>query len=128
MEDYIVIILMAIILIFGAIGRSKKKVIPQPQNEEPIEHDDFWGMMEELEVQPPTPQPVKKVEFMKVPKVNPVYGFIAKEEGVSILKDRILKSESDIKKTNKSNIIKKDDKFSLRKAIIYSEILNRKYI
>ena len=131
MEDYIVLILTVFILIVGAVGKSKRKIIPQPQNEEPVVPDNIWEMMKELGVQQPAPQPVEnvieKVEIMEAPKENQFYGFTAKEEGGSILKYNIFKRELNLKKTNISEI-KKGEQFSLRKAIIYSEILNRKYI
>ena len=129
MENYIVIILTIIILIAGAVGRNKRKITLQPQGEEPFIPSNPWGIMEELRVQPPIPQPVKniieRIEIMDTPEKNPLYGFTAKEEGGSILKDSILKSELNLKKTNTSDNIKE---FSLKEAVIYSEILNRKYI
>ena len=130
MEDYIVIILTIIILIFGAVGRNKKKIALQPQNKEPFASDDFWGVIEELGIQPTTPQPVEKlnekIEIIKEPEKNRFYGFTAEEEGGSILKNSIFKSELNRKKTKRDTI--KNKRFSLREAVIYSEILNRKYI
>jgi len=118
---------MVVIWVVGFAGKSKRKVIPQPQNKEPLVPNNLLEMIKVLGVQPPPLQPVDKVEIIEEPEENHLYGFTAYEEGGSILKGNVLRSESDLKKINKSDTIK-DERFSLRKAIIYSEILNRKYI
>jgi len=128
MEDYIVIILTVIILIFGAVGRNKKKIALQPQNKEPFESDDFWEVIEELGMQQPVPQRVgsytEKVEIINAPEKKSFNEFTAKKEKSSILKNSIVNAKLDI---NENNTVK-NKRFSLREAVIYSEILNRKYI
>jgi len=123
MEDYIVIILTIIILVFGAIGRSKRKIPPQPQTQEPLESDDFWGVMEELGIPQPAPQRVvrntEKVKIISVPEKR----VTVKKEESSMLKNNVVNAKLGINEDNTA----KSKRFSLREALIYSEILNRKY-
>lgn len=129
MDDLVVIILMLIIAGFGAIGQIKKKKAdqrqPQSTGKQP---DDIWDMLlkqREGPVQVTEPYP----EYFKEPKSiletfeTPVYEFNPYREGTSALKDRIVPKKPVLQTRKK---IKQD--FSLKKAVIYSEILNRKYI
>jgi uncharacterized protein YneF (UPF0154 family) len=129
MEDYIVIILTIIILIVGAVGRNKRKNIEQPANDEPAVSDNLWGLMDELGLQP-TQQQIEtieeQVEIIRDPYENPSYDFTAKEEGASAFKNKEQKKAAQSDKIKKEENIK-SERFSLRKAVIYSEILNRKY-
>ncbi len=132
MEDYIFIIIAIVLAIWGAINQSKKKNnqlladdedIPQqrPSVFEQLFEDDFF------EEAPPTPvqqvpspeisarqfQPLARPEIRKPapPPVRPkpIEVIVEKEE----------------KTTNTISALKKD--FSLKNAVIYSEILRRKY-
>ncbi len=132
MEDYIVIILTIIILIVGAVGRNKKKIAQQSEFEEPHEpENNLWDIMEELGVQSPIPKTaenrINEIEIVEMSTENPYHSFSADEEGGSYIKDKILRNEMKIEKPENSEYPKKE-RFSLKKAIIYSEILNRKYI
>jgi hypothetical protein len=129
MEDYIVIILTIIILIVGAVGRNKRKNIEQPANDEPAVSDNLWGLMDELGLQPMQQQIEtieEQVEIIRDPYENPSYDFTAKEEGASAFKNKEQKKAAQSDKIKKEENIK-SERFSLRKAVIYSEILNRKY-
>ena len=129
MENYIVIILMVIIFIASTVGKSKEKVILQQQNTEPDTPDNNRDTISESETVQSVYQPaynfVKNRGSMKVLEEDNFYSFTPKEEGGSVSRDSISNKESNIKQTVKDI---KARKFSLKKAVIYSEILNRKYI
>ena len=130
MENYIIIIIAAIVLVIRAIETGKRKATPQPQNGKPAVPNNLLEMIKELGVQPPAPQPVESIiesEIIKTPEENYMYEFTANEEGGSMFKSSNLKSNAEEKKAAKSNTVK-NERFSLKKAVIYSEILNRKYI
>ena len=129
MENYIIII-AAIVLVIRAIETGKRKATPQPQNGNVAVPNNLLEMIKELGVQPPVPQPVESIiesEIIETHDENYMYGFTANEEGGSMFKSSNLKSNAEEKKTAKSSIIK-SKRFSLKQAVIYSEILNRKYI
>jgi hypothetical protein len=130
MENYIVIILTVIIFIISAVGKNKRKIILQQQNYEPYVSDNDWETTEEPITSQSIYRPVDNfIEDTgiteEVHEENPFYKFTPNEEGGSIPTNSILKNELNLKKTNNSI---KVGKFSLKKAVIYSEILNRKYI
>lgn len=128
MDDLVVIILTLLIAGAGAIGQLKKKkqttTIPVGQAKQP---DNIWDLFKE-EVFPQIPQPDPEYYLDEEPESIPYeneqdYKFEAKNEG-GILINNEIKPEPII-----NDVIKdKKEVFSLRKAVIYSEILNRKYI
>lgn len=146
MDDLLLIILTLVVTVIGALGQiNKKKKSTRQQNhaegnvpeEEP---DNFWDFLNEeaysqteqqeehlpeeemIEEEESSPQKMDKPQ--PEPKITkPEYQFTAKNEGQSIYSSEITdKAEEEKRKTKK----KRRD-FSLRKAVIYSEILNRKY-
>ena len=137
MDDLIVIILTLIIAGAGAIGQMKKKKRLKPEGEENQQKTtgDFWDFIDDLggESQPAnfTPpetetdaEPEGTPEFVKE---QPKYVFKAEEERQStFFKNDTVKDEikEQLKKEKQEKI---SESFSLRKAVIYSEILNRKY-
>lgn len=131
MDDLIVLILTLIIFVAGAIGQVKKKKPPVPVAGQKKQPDNFWDLLEqETEFLPEQPTPVTQEiqpEFYqeKYESTEPEkYDFIPVNEGGSLFSEEI--------KTEKKNdqIRKKRlrEEFSLRKAVIYNEILNRKYL
>ena len=128
MDDLVVIILTLLIAGAGAIGQMKKKKqttpIPAGQAKQP---ENIWGLFKE-EAFPQIPQPDPEFYLDEEPESIPYeneqnYKFEAKNEGGIIINNEI-KPEPII-----NDVIKdKKEVFSLRKAVIYSEILNRKYI
>jgi ABC-type transporter lipoprotein component MlaA len=129
METYIVIILTVIIFIISAVGKNNRKIILQQQNDEPYEPYNNRETTEEpvayQSIYKPVDNSIEYKESIKAPEEKTFYRFTPNEEGGSISRNSILKNELNLKKTNKDI---KDRKFSLKKAVIYSEILNRKYI
>jgi len=135
MDDLIVIILTLIVAAAGALGQFKKKKQVTPvEGDESKTPESLWDL---LQGEPDSQQPVEVKEFekekydeYKEPVVQTEnkevkeskYKFVAKNEGQSSAMVR--KPMASNKKKLKSGIYKD---FSLRKAVIYSEILNRKY-
>jgi hypothetical protein len=130
MDDLVVIILTLLIAGAGAIGQMKKKkpatTIPAGQAKQPA---NIWELFNE-EVFPQILQPelepenYLEAEPESIPYENEQgYKFEAKNEGGIIINNEI-KPEPTIN----NEIKNKKEVFSLRKAVIYSEILNRKYV
>ncbi len=131
MEDFIVIILTLIIVIIGAVGKTKRKNIQQPADNQKAQPGNLWDFLNEFDenkVQQNREiidEPVINQEIISEPK-TPVYNFTAKNEGGSKMNRDNSKAEE---KPEETKTFKKrpDESFSLRKAVIYNEILNRKY-
>jgi len=127
MDDLVVIILMLIFAGVGIIGQMKKKkqipVAPGAQKNP----ENFWDLFRQ-EAFPSVPR--EESEYVEIEQEEPVpyvneqkYNFKAKNEGAAMISNKLKnKPEPDDITT------KKKEEFSLRKAVIYSEILNRKYI
>lgn len=130
MEDLIVIILTLIVVVVGAIGQIKRKNQPQPENKQQNSADNFWGLLNETETEAPivenTSEIIETVTITEK-KAKPKYTFSAKNEGESVIEKDfpLLKDDITFNQEKKRERIAKT--FSLKKAIIYSEILNRKY-
>ncbi len=137
MDDLIVIIIMLALTIVGTITQARKKKLADNQDnssEEKPHEPDFWETLFEEEkpgpVQAVSEEPTQAPFTQKPPEKKPTLLF---EEGSK----RIMKFELEDK--IKSNEIKKTGigsqtsrkgalkEFSLKKAVIYSEILNQKY-
>ncbi|MCW0482568.1 hypothetical protein [Gaoshiqia sediminis] len=137
MEDYIFILLAIVLSIIGAYNQSKKKkaaeqmmdeedtIAPRPSVFEQLFDDDFFTDEKPIvkpvvkpfsKPEPPKPmgyQPLIREEIRKKP-VKPV-----KKTPAQVIETTLAGSQA------KNNPIRKD--FSLKKAVIYSEILQRKY-
>jgi hypothetical protein len=129
MDDIIVIIITVIIALVGILNKKKKKNVSQPAAVESTnESSDFWDMIMDggnkaQDVNTPEyEEPEPEVEEIKKPVVKSRYQFSASNEGDSDIKDEIKKVVAE-----KKEITIEGEKFSLRKAVIYNEILNRKY-
>jgi len=128
MDDLVVIILTLLIAGAGVIGQLKKK--KQPNSTAPAENqtpEDIWSLFRQ-EVFAPNlnaqPEYLNVEQEESEPYENEQnYEFEAKNEG-GILINNELKT----KPVASDLITKKKERFPLRKAVIYSEILNRKYI
>ena len=126
MDDLIVIIITLIIVVVGALGQIKKKK-PLPQNpEQQNKPTGFWDLLKEEagypEQQPEytsNEEPATETVFHEE---IPDYKFTVNNEAKSIFA-----SDKNKTKTEEIRETKTKEKFSLRKAVIYSEILNRKY-
>lgn len=129
MDDLVVIILTLLIAGAGAIGQMKKKkqTTPIPVTGQVKQPENIWDLFKE-EAFPQMLQPDPEFYLDEEPESIPYeneqnYKFEAKNEGDTLINNEI-KPEPII-----NDVIKdKKEVFSLRKAVIYSEILNRKYI
>ena len=133
MDDLIIIILTLVIAVVGIIGQIKKK--KQAQSEvngtENNTSGNIWSFLDDIVEQPMQMEnkaEPEEVKFMTEEKVKQQeYSFIAEKKGQpSAEKTKSLKKEikENIKDEKKEKI---SESFSLKKAVIYSEILNRKY-
>ncbi|HKI88812.1 MAG TPA: hypothetical protein VKA38_07290 [Draconibacterium sp.] len=127
MDDLVVIILTLLIVVLGVIGQIKKKRPVQPNASQNNNSGGFWDLLEgepEFVGQPQEfNSPVVEPEPTEMMSEEPEYKFTPSNEG----KSNIEREFSKILKEEKTKKIL-DENFSLRKAIIYSEIINRKYI
>lgn len=135
MDDIVVIILTILVAVVGALSQKKKRrEAAAPKKPQPNQPDGPMSIWEILREQSSTgthpfdePEPmfeaVKEEPVDRVPEPRPAYQFSASSEGSSDIKEPILVEPK--KKPHKVTI--DGEKFSLRKAIIYSEIMNRKY-
>lgn len=130
MDDIIVIILTLIVALFGIISNKKKKNATQAAATETTnEPSDFWDMImdggnkvQEANI-PEYVEPEPEVEEMEEPVIKPKYQFSSSNERRSDIKDELKKVV-----VQKKKVTIDGEKFSLKKAVIYNEILNRKYL
>jgi hypothetical protein len=126
MDDLIVIILTLLIAGAGAIGQIKKKKQIPVAGEEPKNPENIWDLFREETLLPELktqPEYFETDQQESEPYENEQgYNFTANNEGGILIKNEV-KMQPVVKET----AVKRKEKFPLRKAVIYSEILNRKY-
>lgn len=125
MDDIIVIILTLIFIVASIFGQKKKrKPIPETEAEQQPAGDNFWDMLNEewkeaRQTDSPSQQkPVEKQEQTNMD--SKPYTIHPEKEGAKTVAQKPKKTKTAISKIKKK-------KFPLREAVIYSEILNRKY-
>ncbi|WP_340112254.1 hypothetical protein [Maribellus mangrovi] len=129
MDDLIVIILTLVVAVIGIIGQRNKRKIQQGQAPSPGANQpmDLWDAIMGEEDRRPEYQPQQEVEeqeLIEQPKEKPRgYEFVPSSEGTSEIEEELRKAVQ--KKPKKVKVDGED--FSLRKAVIYQEIMNRKY-
>jgi hypothetical protein len=128
MDDLVVIILTLLIAGAGLIGQlKKKKQLDSAPPEEQKNPENIWDLLRE-EAFPSVQKEEHEYLIVEPQESEPYeneqgYKFEPKNEGGKLINNE-LKTE-----TPAQEIIKKrKEGFSLRNAVIYSEILNRKYI
>jgi len=130
MDDLIVIILTLLIVVIGVLGQIKKKKSGQQPTPRQKEGGGFWDFLE-MEPETSMKQPNEVYQVSEESAIEPEiqeeksqYTFTPEEESSPVQKNDLTLSE-------KKRVVKKISRypldFSLRKAVIYSEILNRKY-
>jgi hypothetical protein len=126
MDDLIVIILTLLIAGAGAIGNLKKKKQIPVADGEPKAPENIWDLLREetlLPEQKTEPEYFEMEQQESEPYENEQgYNFAANDEGGTLINKKI-EIQPVVKKTTQKN----REKFPLRKAVVYSEILNRKY-
>lgn len=127
MDDIVVIMLALLVAVIGIVSQSKKRKVTSQQPKTGNPPQNIWDLLEaqmapEPQKYAPEPEQEPDDEIIDTVPETPGYDFNAKNEGKSVLKENAESSISaeEIKKSKK-------EKFPLRKAVIYSEILNRKY-
>lgn len=128
MDDLVVIILTLLVAGAGIIGQLKKKKQAAQSDGEPKKGKDIWDLLGEgmfPQEQVPEQPAAEEIEQEELePYINEQnYRFEAKNKGGKIIEEETKPSKTTIPQTGK----KIKEEFSLRKAVIYSEILNRKY-
>jgi hypothetical protein len=127
MDDLIVVILTLLIAGAGAIGQLKKKKQMPVTTEEPKNPKDIWDLFREETL---LPELKTEPEYFNIEREESEpyeneqgYNFEANAEGGTLIEKQL-----NIQPAVKETATKKKERFPLRKAVIYSEILNRKYI
>lgn len=131
MDDIVVIVITILIAIMAALGQKKKRqqteAAKQNQPQQPL---DFWELLGGLSATEAAPRAgsnevVEETEkpIDSVPVNKPAYQFSVKSEGKSDIPNSVF---TEPKKKKRAALID-GEKFSLRKAVIYNEIMNRKY-
>ncbi|WP_297086814.1 hypothetical protein [uncultured Draconibacterium sp.] len=129
MDDVLVIILTLVIAVFGALNQKRKKKAAGANNAVPPkkESQNFWDMLmdQEEELITERQEPFEEELVQPEPKTieRPVYDFKADREGAKSIR-KPMKSVRE----NKKRKLVMGEEFSLKKAVIYSEIINRKYV
>ena len=129
MDDIVVIILTLIVAVFGILNKTRKKNAASGESPSGAgSTQDFWEMlMDDNEDVPRQPQPPEVrheiVEEEPVKEARPAYQFSTETKKTAPLKRKMQRA----KKSKKQSLIL-GEKFSLKKAVIYSEIVNRKYV
>jgi cell division protein FtsN len=131
MDDLVVIIITLLIVVVGVLNQRKKRQQAQQASPgSPGQPADFWDMiMRQEEVSQPFFQPEPAIEFSEEDEPEPAvqpgkkYQFNPQNEGTSEIKE-VVKM---MRNTPKKEVLIEGERFSPRKAIIYSEIMNRKY-
>jgi hypothetical protein len=129
MDDLVVIILTLVVAVIGVISQRNKRRAQQGQapSEGATQPVDLWDVImgEENRQQEYEPQQeVEEEEFIEESKPKQrEYEFIPSSEGTSEIEEELRKAAQ--RKPKKVKVDGED--FSLRKAVIYQEIMNRKY-
>lgn len=126
MDDLIVIILTLVVAGIGILGQIKKKKQAETASNQPNQPEDFWDLIKN---EPDFPGQEEENKYYEEENTEPV---ISPETSYQIVntahrKPAVKKDEYGKKTTRKKVKSKTMEGFSLRKAVIYSEILNRKY-
>lgn len=137
MDDLLVIILTLVFAVVGAIGQINKKKQNQKAKPDNENKNNFWNFLDDEQVMNENQtENIKQQEFYTEPEpvakpeekqYTPKYQFKAENEGTSIYKNDLTSGSGEIYQKDKKEPRKRKRDFSLRKAVIYSEILNRKY-
>lgn len=125
MDDIIVIILTLIFIVASIFGQKKKRP-PIPATEtEPLPAEDYFRDLLEKQLDDTrqsgaTPQQKPERQHSAANTEPQHYTFQAEKEGARTAAEKPEKPKKNFLKVKKK-------KFPLREAVIYSEILNRKY-
>jgi len=126
MDDLIVVILTLAVAGIGILGQYKKKKQKATGASQPKQPESFWDL-----IQGETEFPVQKEnsDYYEEENIEPVVSPIISDQRINIAhkKPSVKKNKFERKSIRNKVKSKTMEGFSLRKAVIYSEILNRKY-
>ncbi len=132
--DYIYLIFIAIAVVSSFFGKKKKKDV-QP-NEHPAPATNWQEIIKQMAegkelVDTPEPAPVKVAPVVAkaatvLPTQEPMVSVVSAAEGVRSITHRAAVVDND-EESQSSLLVDLDDQEDAAKAIIYSEILTRKY-
>ncbi len=125
MDDLIVIILTLAVAGIGILGQYKKKKQAAAGTNQPKQPESFWDLIKN-EANLPAQEEVS--EYYEEEDPEPVISTETPYQKINTtLKQSARKDKFEKKSIRKKTTSKSMEGFSLRKAVIYSEILNRKY-
>lgn len=134
MDDIVVIILTLIVALFGVLNKKKKKTPGGTTQGAQSESNNIWDLIMNGDNEPEESlqefaEPVAVAKENENIEEKQKFGFSAQNEGVSVFKPEKTEAIKETKATLKrrKKVLIEGEEFSLRKAIIYSEIMNRKY-
>ncbi|MDD3062326.1 MAG: hypothetical protein PHG27_06385 [Massilibacteroides sp.] len=147
LSDWLYIVFLIVAVVGGLLNSGKKKrqatakpFHPQKQQEEPLKGEQeksFWELLEEMQNGPqpkPKPQPAKfqRTEMAPSRKPAPPQPFLTAEREIPRVTARqeapvLLEEESDAPAGISTEDLNLRDWEEVRKAIVYSEILHKKY-
>ena len=138
MDDILIILLTIVFAFIGVLGqlRKKKQEANPDAGQEKETSDHFWDFLNEESRAGQTPESVLAEEKKSSPIPEPVAEKTKKPVRTMWRPERSSIYARDLTEQAKENLpeaqkkIRKrgvKDRFSLRKGVIYSEILNRKY-
>lgn len=113
------------------LGQPGREIVP---NEEPTQEKGFWEILEEMGNPQPQPQPQRKPKKQKAENpmtlsAQPPKPFLTAERDIP---SRIASQSSAMTQDEEETAVLPANSFQnmdeIKKAIIYTEILNRKYV
>ena len=126
MDDLIVVILTLAVAGIGILGQLKKKKQAAAGTNQPKQPDSFWDLIKggaEFPVQEEEIESYEEEDAEPIISPEPAYQKINSNPKKISKKDAYAIKKSTGKKVRSKTL----EGFSLRKAVVYSEILNRKY-
>lgn len=130
MDDILVLILTLIFVVAGIFGQKKKRqqALQEAEPASQPQEDDFWDLLDQDRKAPERTEfePGMRQEVKGEPVKKEEYQFKPENEGAVTYSDVI--PDKDSRKTKTVHKKSRRKKFPLKEAVIYSEILQRKYI
>jgi len=126
MDDLIVVILTLAVAGIGILGQFKKKKQQAAGKSQPKQPESFWDL---IQGETESPAQEESSEYYEEEDMEPVVSPITSHQKINTAsKKPSVKKDAYGKKSNRKKVKSKTmEGFSLRKAVIYSEIINRKY-
>ena len=126
MDDLIVIILTLAVAGIGILGQIKKKKQSAAGTNQPKQPETFWDL---IKSETNFPVQEEENEYYEEENPEPVISTETPYQQVNTTnkKSTVRKAVFETKSTRKKIKSKTMEGFSLRKAVVYSEIINRKY-